>query len=48
MIAIIFHWWLGLILLLSAAAVGTLLIAAYVKTVSAAKYPNGKRNPEEL
>lgn len=46
-IAVIFHWWLGLILTLSGAGVMVALIAGYIKTVTAAKYPDGKRNPEE-
>jgi hypothetical protein len=46
-IAVIFHWWLGLLLVLGGGAMAVALIAGYVKTVTAAKYPNGKRNPEE-
>ncbi len=46
-IAVIFHWWLGLILALSGAGIGVALIAGYIKTVTAAKYPNGRRNSEE-
>ena len=47
MIAVIFHWWLGLLLILGGGLALVTLIAGYVKTVTAAKYPNGKRNPEE-
>ena len=47
-IAVIFHWWLGLLLILGGAAMFVALVGFYVKTVTAAKYPNGKRNREEL
>ncbi|MEO7398701.1 MAG: hypothetical protein ABIW84_09075 [Ilumatobacteraceae bacterium] len=47
MIAVIFHFWLGVILVLSAAAITVALIGGYVKSVTAAKFPAGKRNPEE-
>jgi hypothetical protein len=46
-IAYIFHWWLGLGLLAGGVAAMLGLIAAYVKTVTAAKYPNGKQRREE-
>jgi len=46
-IAVIFHTWLGLILVLSGVGMMVALIGGYIKTVTAAKYPNGKRNREE-
>ena len=46
--AIIFHFWLGFVLVLAGGAVVVGLIGGYVKTVSAAKYPNGKRNRDEI
>ena len=48
MFAIIFHFWLGFVLVLAGGAVVVGLIGGYVKTVSAAKYPNGKRNRDEI
>ena len=47
-LAIIFHYWLGLLLVLSGAALVVALVGGYVKNVSAAKYPNGKRNRDEI
>lgn len=47
MIAVIFHWWLGLLLLLGGLAATVGLIGAYLKTVTAAKYPNGRRRRED-
>ena len=45
--AIIFHFWLGLILLLSGGAMAVALIGGYVKNIGAAKYPNGKPHNRE-
>ncbi|MCU1394747.1 MAG: hypothetical protein JWM34_3175 [Ilumatobacteraceae bacterium] len=45
-IAVIFHFWLGLILLLAGGAAIVGLIGGYLKTVSGAKYPNGKQKRE--
>ena len=49
MIAVIFHWWLGLLLILGGGAAMVGLTIAYLKTVTATKYPNGKarRNRDE-
>ncbi len=47
-IAYIFHWWLGLILLLAGAGIAVALIVGYVKTVSSTRYPDGDHNPEEI
>lgn len=47
MIAVIFHFWLGLILVLSGGLVVLSLVGGYVKSVTAAKYPNGKQKRED-
>jgi ABC-type protease/lipase transport system fused ATPase/permease subunit len=47
-IAYIFHWWLGLILLLSGALIAVALTVGYVKTVTTKRYPDGDHNPEEI
>lgn len=45
----IFHWWLGLLLFAGGVAAMVGLTLAYLKTVTATKYPNGKarRNRDE-
>lgn len=48
MIGVIFHWWLGLILVVAGGLATVGLIGGYLKTVTAAKYPNGKRNRDEI
>lgn len=47
MIAIIFHYWLGMILILSGGLVVLTLVLGYLKAVTGAKYPNGKRRRED-
>ena len=47
MTAIIFHFWLGLLLVLAGGAAVVGLIGGYIKIVAAAKYPSGKRNRDE-
>ena len=47
MIAVIFHFWLGLLLVLSGALVTVALVGGYLKTVTAAKYPNGRQKRED-
>ncbi|HEY4331877.1 MAG TPA: hypothetical protein VGM78_04885 [Ilumatobacteraceae bacterium] len=47
MLAIIFHYWLGLILLFAGGLVAVLLVLGYLKTVTAMKYPNGRRRRED-
>lgn len=39
----IWHWWIGLVLLVVAVAVTAALVGGYLKAVSAQKYPGGKR-----
>jgi len=46
-IAVIFHWWLGLLLLLGGGGITLALVGLYLKTVTAAKYPNGRRRRED-
>jgi hypothetical protein len=46
-IAVIFHFWLGLILVLSGGLVAVALIGGYLKTVTAAKYPHGRQKRED-
>ena len=46
-IAVIFHFWLGLLLVLSGGLVVLALVGGYVKSVTAAKYPNGKQKRED-
>lgn len=47
MIAVIFHFWLGMILVLSGALVAVALIGGYLKSVTAAKYPGGRQKRED-
>ncbi len=47
MIAIIFHYWLGMILILAGGLAVLTLVLSYLKVVTAAKYPNGKRRRED-
>lgn len=47
MIAVIFHWWLGLLLLLAGGGISVVLVALYLKTITAAKYPSGRRRRED-
>jgi len=46
-IAITFHWWLGLLLVLAGALLVVALVGGYLKTVTAAKYPSGKQKRED-
>jgi hypothetical protein len=43
----IWHWWIGLIMLIAGVAAAVSLIGAYLKTVSAQRYPGGKRGKEQ-
>ena len=47
MIAVIFHFWLGLLLVAGGLAATVGLVGAYLKTVTSAKYPSAKRNRDE-
>ncbi len=46
-IAVIFHFWLGVVLTLAAVGIMVALVGGYVKNVTATKYPGGKRNRDE-
>lgn len=39
----IWHWWIGLVMLIVAAVIVVGLAAAYLKQVSAQRYPHGRR-----
>jgi hypothetical protein len=43
----IWHWWIGLIMLIAGIAAAVGLIGSYLKTVSAQRYPGGKRGKEQ-
>jgi hypothetical protein len=45
--AYIWHWWIGLIMLLAGGLAAVTLIAGYVKQVSSQRYPGGKRGREQ-
>ena len=39
----IWHWWIGIILFAVAALTVVMLVAGYLKNVSAARYPNKRQ-----
>ena len=43
----IWHWWIGLIMLLAGGAATIALIGGYLKQVSSQRYPGGKRGREQ-
>lgn len=45
--AYIWHWWIGLIMLLAGIGAAVSLIAGYLKQVSSQRYPHGKRAREQ-
>ena len=45
--AYIWHWWIGLIMLLAGGLAAVTLIGGYVKQVSSQRYPGGKRGREQ-
>lgn len=45
--AYIWHWWIGLVMLLAAGLATVSLVAGYVKQVSSQRYPGGKRGREQ-
>lgn len=47
MLAVIFHFWLGLLLTLAGIAATVALVGGYLKNVSALKFPNGKQKRED-
>ena len=46
-LAVIFHFWLGLLLFVAGAVAVVGLVGGYVKQVTAAKYPHGKQKRED-
>ena len=45
--AYIWHWWIGLVLLIAGIAGAVALIGGYLKQVSSQRYPGGKRGREQ-
>ena len=45
--AYIWHWWIGLVLLIAGVAGAVALIGGYLKQVSSQRYPDGKRGREQ-
>ncbi len=45
--AYIWHWWIGLVMLLAGIGATIGLIVQYLKQVSSQRYPGGKRGREQ-
>lgn len=45
--AYIWHWWLGLVMLIAAVAATLSLVIGYLKQVSSQRYPDGQRGREQ-
>lgn len=45
--AYIWHWWIGLVMLLAGVGAALSLVVGYLKTVSSKHYPGGKRGREQ-
>ncbi len=45
--AYIWHWWIGLAMLLAGVGATLALVAGYLKQVSSQRYPGGKRSREQ-
>jgi hypothetical protein len=45
--AYIWHWWIGLVMLLAGGAAVVGLIAGYLKQVTSTRYPGGRRQREQ-
>jgi len=43
----IWHWWIGLVMLIAAVGAAVGLIGGYLKTVSSQRYPGGRRGKEQ-
>lgn len=43
----IWHWWIGLAMLIAAVGATAALVGGYLKQVSAQRYPGGKRQREQ-
>lgn len=46
-LAVIWHWWIGLILLIVGGGAALGLIASYLKSVTSMRYPGGRRGREQ-
>ncbi len=42
----IWHWWIGLIMLIAGGGLTLQLVVGYLKQVTSKKYPGGKRHRE--
>jgi hypothetical protein len=45
--AYIWHWWIGLVMLLAGGFAAVSLIGGYIKQVSSQRFPGGKRGREQ-
>jgi hypothetical protein len=45
--AYIWHWWIGLVMLIAGIGATVGLIGGYLKQVSSQRYPGGKRGREQ-
>ena len=45
--AYIWHWWIGLVMLLTGVGAAVGLVAMYLKQVSSQRFPGGKRGREQ-
>jgi len=45
--AVVWHWWIGVLLTLGIVLLVIVLFATYLATVTAQKYPSGKRRRQE-
>lgn len=43
----IWHWWLGLVMLIAGGAAALGLIGGYLKMVTSQRYPSGRRGKEQ-
>jgi hypothetical protein len=47
MLAVIFHWWLGLILAIVGGLAVLSIVAGYIKKVVAPQYPSGRARRDD-
>lgn len=45
--AYIWHWWIGLVMLIATVAAVVALVGGYLKQVSSQRYPGGRRGREQ-
>ena len=43
----IWHWWLGLVMLIAGGGAALSLIVGYLKMVTSQRYPSGRRGKEQ-